>query len=156
MSVLTRRPRPENLNSKNVPKQKKCSGTFSFLVREILISLAPSQPISQIDAVPTLLSLLHFKYTGEFYGTNALDPDYVSRLFLSNYQKLAYVKGNEMVIMRPVRGVHFYRDGQQIGSAEAAKPQDRVKAPDASLQQVLDEGISYYQHSARWREFLKE
>ena len=125
-------------------------------MREILISLAPSQPISQIDAVPTLLSLLHFKYTGEFYGTNALDPDYVSRLFLSNYQKLAYVKGNEMVIMRPVRGVHFYRDGQQIGSAEAAKPQDRVKAPDASLQQVLDEGISYYQHSARWREFLKE
>ena len=114
------------------------------------------QPISQIDAVPTLLSLLHFKYTGEFYGTNALDPDYVSRLFLSNYQKLAYVKGNEMVIMRPVRGVHFYRDGQQIGSAEAAKPRDRVKAPDASLQQVLDEGISYYQHSARWREFLKE
>ena len=114
------------------------------------------QPISQIDAVPTLLSLLHFKYTGEFYGTNALDPNYVSRLFLSNYQKLAYVKGNEMVIMRPVRGVHFYRDGQQIGSAEAAKPQDRVKAPDASLQQVLDEGISYYQHSARWREFLKE
>ena len=114
------------------------------------------QPISQIDAVPTLLSLLHFKYTGEFYGTNALDPNYVSRLFLSNYQKLAYVKGNEMVIMRPVRGVHFYRDGQQIGSAEAAKPRDRVKAPDASLQQVLDEGISYYQHSARWREFLKE
>ena len=59
------------------------------------------QPISQIDAVPTLLSLLHFKYTGEFYGTNAFDPNYVSRLFLSNYQKLAYVKGNEMVIVRP-------------------------------------------------------
>lgn len=114
------------------------------------------QPISQIDAVPTLLSLLHFKYTGQFYGMNALDPGYVSRLFLSNYQKLAYVKGNETVIMRPVRGVHFYRDGRQIGSAAAAKPQDRVKAPDASLQQVLDEGISYYQHSARWREFLKE
>lgn len=114
------------------------------------------QPISQIDAVPTLLSLLHFKYTGEFYGMDALDPNYVSRLFLSNYQKLAYAKGNEMVIMRPVRGVHFYRDGKQLGSAEAAKPQDGVKAPDASLQQVLDEGISYYQHSARWREFLKE
>ncbi len=114
------------------------------------------QPISQIDAVPTLLSLLNFKYTGEFYGVDALDPNYVSRLFLSNYQKLAYIKGNEMVIMRPVRGVHFYRDGKQIGSAEAARPQDEVKAPDASLQQVLDEGISYYQHSARWREFLKE
>ena len=65
------------------------------------------QPISQIDAVPTLLSLLHFKYTGQFYGMNALDPGYVSRLFLSNYQKLAYVKGNETVIMRPSAGCIF-------------------------------------------------
>ena len=32
----------KNLNSKNVPKQKKCSGTFSFIVRGILISLATS------------------------------------------------------------------------------------------------------------------
>ena len=29
---------------KNVPKHKKCSGTFSFIVREILIYLAPSHP----------------------------------------------------------------------------------------------------------------
>lgn len=114
------------------------------------------RPISQIDAVPTLLSLLRFTYTGEFYGMDALDPNYVSRYFLSNYQKLAYVKGDEMVILRPVRGVHFYRGGRQVGSAQAAEPGGAVKAPDAALQQVLDEGVSYYQHSARWREFLKE
>lgn len=113
-------------------------------------------PISQIDAVPTLLSLLHFRYVGEFYGMNALDPKYESRFFLSNYQKLAYAKGNESVIMRPVRGVHFYRDGRQVGAAEAVNVGDRAKAPDAALQGVLEEGISYYQHAARWREFLKE
>ena len=33
---------PLKFYSKNVPKQKKCSGTFSFLLREILISLATS------------------------------------------------------------------------------------------------------------------
>ncbi len=113
-------------------------------------------PISQIDAVPTLLSARHFRYEGQFYGMNALDPNYESRLFLSNYQKLAYIKGNEGVIMRPVRGVHFYRGGEIVGSVESAKPGDAVKAPDAALQQVLDEGISAYQHSSRWREFLKE
>ena len=113
-------------------------------------------PISQIDAVPTLLSLLRFRYVGDFYGMNARDPRYVSRYFLSNYQKLAYTKGQDSVIMRPVRGVHFYRDGHQIGAAEAAKAGDRVQAPDAALQEVLEEGISYYQHAARWREFLKE
>lgn len=114
------------------------------------------RPISQIDAVPTLLSLLRFQYVGDFYGMNALDPRYVSRYFLSNYQKLAYAKGRDSVIMRPVRGVHFYRDGHQIGAAEAANAGDRVAAPDAALQEVLEEGISYYQHAARWREFLKE
>lgn len=34
----------KNRHEKNVPKHKKCSGTFSFIVREILIYLAPSQP----------------------------------------------------------------------------------------------------------------
>lgn len=87
---------------------------------------------------------------------NALDPGYVSRYFLSNYQKLAYAKGRECVIMRPVRGAHFYRNGHQIGAAEAANAGDRVAAPDAALQETLEEGISYYQHAARWREFLKE
>ncbi len=114
------------------------------------------QPISQIDAVPTLLSLLRFRYEGQFYGMNALDPAYEPRLFLSNYQKLAYVKGNDSIIMRPVRSVHFYRGGELAGSSESLKQGERAKAPDAALGQVLDEGISYYQHAARWREFLKE
>lgn len=43
MSVLTHRMPCKNRHEKNVPKHKKCSGTFSFIVREILIYLAPSQ-----------------------------------------------------------------------------------------------------------------
>ena len=42
MSVLTHRMPCKNRHEKNVPKHKKCSGTFSFIVREILIYLAPS------------------------------------------------------------------------------------------------------------------
>ena len=33
----------KNRHEKNVPKHKKCSGTFSFIVREILFYLATSQ-----------------------------------------------------------------------------------------------------------------
>lgn len=36
----------KNRHEKNVPKHKKCSGTFSFIVREILIYLAPSQLVA--------------------------------------------------------------------------------------------------------------
>ena len=46
MSVLTHRMPCKNRHEKNVPKHKKCSGTFSFIVREILIYLAPSQRVS--------------------------------------------------------------------------------------------------------------
>lgn len=84
-------------------------------------------------------------------------PAGVSRLFLSNYQKLAYVKGNETVIMRgPSAGAFLTVTGGRRFRRGRKSRRTGVKAPDASLQQVLDEGISYYQHSARWREFLKE
>ena len=46
MSVLTHRMPCKNRHEKNVPKHKKGSGTFSFIVREILIYLAPSQLFS--------------------------------------------------------------------------------------------------------------
>lgn len=42
----------KNRHEKNVPKHKKCSGTFSFIVLEILFYLATSQ-LSQADTVVT-------------------------------------------------------------------------------------------------------
>ena len=39
---MTHRMPRKNRHEKNVPKHKKCSGTFSFIVREILIYLATS------------------------------------------------------------------------------------------------------------------
>ena len=102
-----------------------------------------------------LLSLLHMPYEGQFPGMNALDPNYVSRYFFSNYQKVAYTRGQETIIMSPVRTVRFYRNNALLGSAQAAAPEERVTAPDEAFQDVLDEGISYYQHADQWRRFLK-
>ena len=41
---MTHRMPRKNRHEKNVPKHKKCSGTFSFIVREILFYLATSHP----------------------------------------------------------------------------------------------------------------
>ncbi len=60
-------------------------------------------PVSQIDALPTLLGLLDFSYESHFYGQDALSPTYESRYFVSNYQKVGYVKNNIAVILKPVR-----------------------------------------------------
>ena len=119
--------------------------------------IAPARydmPISQIDATPTLLAQLNMAYEGRFYGRNALDPNYVSRFFLSNYQKLGYVRGTEAVLLSPVRNVHFYRDKVLLGSFDVpagAQP----TAPDAAMQRVLEEAVSSYQHASHWRENLK-
>ena len=48
MSVLTHRMPRKNRHEKNVPKHKKCSGTFSFIVLEILFYLATSQQTVRI------------------------------------------------------------------------------------------------------------
>lgn len=102
-----------------------------------------SKTISQIDATPTLLAQLNLRYTGRFYGMNALDPNYKSRFFLSNYQKLDYSRDGMDVIMRPVRQFSAYREGVQ------------VQTPDAAMRKVIDEAVASYQHAANWRVNLK-
>lgn len=112
-------------------------------------------PISQIDAAPTLLALLNLPH-GRFMGSDALAEGYVSRLVLGNYQKIAYARGNETVIMGPVRHVRFYRDGKLIGEGLADGPEREAPAPDAALRDVLEEGIALYQHADDWQNFLRE
>lgn len=111
-------------------------------------------PISQIDTAPTLLSLMNIK-EGGFIGQNALSPDYESRLFMCNYQKIAYVCKNECVIFSPVRHVSFYRDNKLIAT-KTARRDGSIDAPDAQLAEVYKDAIAYFQHTDGWQTFLKE
>lgn len=112
-------------------------------------------PISQIDAAPTLLALLNLPHA-RFMGQNALAEGCISRLFLGNYQKIAYARGNEAVIMGPVRQVRFYRNGEVAGEGQADGKGQEVPAPDAALRDVLNEGASFYQYADNWQSFLRE
>ena len=96
-------------------------------------------PVSQIDVLPTLLGLLDFSYESHFYGQDMLEPNYESRYFVSNYQKIGYTKGKTTVILKPVR---------QYSSLPA----------DASSQQtdtLLEEAIAFYQTAAGWQDNLR-
>lgn len=111
-------------------------------------------PISQIDTAPTLLSLMNIK-EGGFIGQNALSPDYESRLFMCNYQKIAYICKNECVIFSPVRHVSFYRDNKLVSTVIANKD-GTINAPDPQLAEVYKDAIAYFQHTDRWQTLLKE
>ena len=99
--------------------------------------------ISQIDVLPTLLGLLKWPYDASFYGKDALKPSYRSRYFVSNYQYIGYLRGDDMVVLKPQRGAEFYRDGNEV-------------APDDRMKELEKEAIYYYQNASDWRKHLKE
>lgn len=117
---------------------------FSIFYAPTLLKPARIEtPVSQIDVLPTLLGLLKWPYDAAFYGKDALKPSYQSRYFVSNYQYIGYLKGRDMVVLKPQRGAEFFRDGEPV------KPDDRMK-------ELEKEAVYYYQYASGWRTSLKE
>lgn len=96
-------------------------------------------PVSQIDVLPTLLGLLNFDYDSRFYGQDALSANYEPRFFVSNYQKVGYVKNGVNVILKPVRRFSY-------------EPGD---ADPKTVDENLKEGIAFYQQADRWEENMR-
>ncbi len=97
--------------------------------------------ISQIDAVPTLLGLLNISYVNKAYGNDALDDGYVSRYFVSNYQRLGYVRDDVMVVLKPVKEVSVYKNSELVDDTEL-------------YVDYIEEAVAYYQMATGWREQL--
>lgn len=96
---------------------------------------------SQIDMAPILLGLLNFSYYTKFYGEDLLrDTDEVPHAFISNYQKVALVKENELTVLAPKRKVERYR-----------WPEMTPLPAEASA--GVEDAVAYYQSASWWREF---
>ncbi len=93
---------------------------------------------SQIDVMPTVMALLHFKYESMFYGNNILSENFQERAFIGNYQQLGYVKENRLSILLPNKQTRTYRiENQTLQSADY-----RLIAPNAD--DILH-AVTYYQ-----------
>lgn len=95
-------------------------------------------PVSQIDIMPTLLTMLNFNYESRFYGQDVLSSTYKPRFFVSNYQKLGFVKNGVELILKPVKQYSY--------TPEKAN----------NVQSILDEAVAYYQQASDWVHNLKE
>ena len=93
--------------------------------------------ISQIDIPPTILGLLGMSYTSRFYGQDlfALEPGR-ERAFIGNYQKLGYLKHDQLIELGPKRSVTAVRPDYTSDREQPAIPVDP---------QLADEAIRYYQ-----------
>ena len=99
---------------------------------------------SQIDMMPTLFGWMNWSYTSRFYGQDVLSPGYTpdrERVFVANYQKIAYVTGGNLGMLKPKQEFTLGKVDLKLGSL----------VPDKSdaLQSVLDDTIALYQ-SASW------
>lgn len=68
-----------------------------------------SKLCSQIDLMPTVLSLMHMSYDSRFVGQDILSPSFVPRAFLATYQNMSYLKNNVLTILSPVKMVKQYK-----------------------------------------------
>ena len=66
--------------------------------------------MSQIDIPPTLLGLLDFRYYTKFLGRDVLrSPPESDRAFVGNFQTLAFMKDDRIVVLQPKRRLNLYR-----------------------------------------------
>ena len=78
-------------------------------------------------------------YRSRFIGQDQLAADGPERAFISNYQKVAFVRGEEIVLLGTRRDVKGFREGRPVDPAEL----------DGKL---LADAIAYYQHASGWRD----
>jgi len=91
--------------------------------------------MSQIDIAPTLLGLLDFRYYTKFLGHDVLNSEpETDRAFVANFQTLGYLRGDQMIVLRPKRSVErFVRSNGQFTITPGG-------APD-----IAREAIAFYQ-----------
>jgi len=95
---------------------------------------------SQIDLMPTLVEVLGRKGDDHFFGKSFFEPGpALERAFISNYQRLGYVRDGILTILSPKQRVESYRVDPDTEAATPA-PID----PDR-----MNEAVAYYQTAAR-------
>ncbi len=94
--------------------------------------------MSQIDIGPTLLGLLNFSYTSNFYGYDIfkLEPGR-ERAFISTYQSLGYLRSGKLAILSPQRKIQSFRLSDKQEPVEPIYDQELIK-----------EAISWYQSAS--------
>ncbi|MEO7098279.1 MAG: LTA synthase family protein, partial [Luteolibacter sp.] len=102
-----------------------------------------SKVCSQVDLMPTVFGLLNWNYSTLSYGHDLLAPSAGSlteRAFISNYQKIALLQKDSLVILKPKRESSIYSCDIKTGDLSPPKSEDT---------QILHDATSFYQ-SASW------
>ena len=99
---------------------------------------------SQIDIVPTLFGMMNWNYTTRTFGQDVFSPGYTpdhERIYVSNYQKIAYITHETMGMLKPKQEFTLGHVDLNAGTL--------INGNTPAMQGVLDDTVSLYQ-SASW------
>ena len=99
-----------------------------------------SKVSSQVDLMPTLFSLLNWTYKSKFYGDNILADNFQPRAFIGTYQKLGYLKNNNLLILSPDEKALEYKI---VDKTFMSTSYEKIMP----IEEDLEEAITYYQSS---------
>lgn len=92
---------------------------------------------AQIDIAPTILGLLGFSYNSKFFGQDVLNTSKDKRkAFISTYQGLGFIKGDQLLIQSPVRKINQYIPDFKTGAATITKTNDSLVKMATSFYQA--------------------
>lgn len=95
-----------------------------------------SKLCSQIDVAPTLLGVMNWTYKSKFFGKDIIKmASEEERAFISNYQKLGYIKNERLTILSPQQKITHYKIDAGTGNMNI-EPIDH---------EIENETIVYYQ-----------
>ncbi|MDP3914877.1 MAG: sulfatase-like hydrolase/transferase [Bacteroidota bacterium] len=91
---------------------------------------------SQIDVAPTLLGVMNWSYKTKFFGKDILKmtPE-EERAFISNYQKLGFIKNDRLTILSPQQKITHYKIDPLSGEMNVSPIDEKIQ----------NEAIIYYQ-----------
>ncbi len=96
---------------------------------------------SQIDVIPTLLSLINWSYNSKFYGQDILAISYEQRALIGNYQRLGLYKNDTLLVLEANHTSHQY-DVLKLGLRHEEYAETDVSP------MLEDETITYYQSAS--------
>ncbi len=93
----------------------------------------------QIDVAPTLFGLLNWKYESKFFGKDIMKmkPE-DERAFIANYQRLGFIKNNQLTILSPQQKVTSYKIDRHSGAIDRQTPDE----------ESLNNAVMYYQSAS--------
>jgi phosphoglycerol transferase MdoB-like AlkP superfamily enzyme len=93
--------------------------------------------MSQIDVAPTILGLLNFNYTSKFFGYDIFQTTPTQRrVFVSTYQLLGYMKGEDLIVLTPQQKTSQYHVDSKSYETHLMKSQNTA---------LVNEAVDWYE-----------